>query len=414
MDVIESKNLITMSNSLARGRFSLNENEILLLLVAMTKTPKYVNSENSNSSNDSRGDLLELASDTPYFITKEDFVKQGISPKNAVTNIRLACENLMNKKVTIKGEVGVYSFNWVQSAFILKDDKFKDLCNKYTTDDEFSSAFDTKADPKLLELVKYAINTDENVVARVVFTQDTLDCIALLMHGNYASFHLSDFKNFQGSYSYRIYLIMMTWKKTGCIFTRLDTFKEMLALVDKYNRITDFKKRVLEPALHEIDAHSPYYITGCHLTDKDGREGKGIKITHIKITFKAKNKTIKSETKKIGITDIVNNTVEPVANSIEEAINKAVDAPKEISKQTTLPLPKKQIDGLEIYERILSSAELAESFAKANQAFIVNMGEKVAFEKGDYKLLLTMLGYRFESDFWKKFNLSMLEDFDKN
>lgn len=412
MDVIESKNLITMSNSLARGRFSLNENEILLLLVAMTKTPKYVNSENSNSNNDSRSDLLELASDTPYFITKEDFVKQGISPKNAVTNIRLACENLMNKKVTIKGEVGIYSFNWVQSAFILKDDKFKELCNKYANDDEFSSAFDTKADPKLLELVKYAINTDENVVARVVFTQDTLDCIALLMHGNYASFHLSDFKNFQGSYSYRIYLIMMTWKKTGCIFTRLDTFKEMLALVDKYNRITDFKKRVLEPALNEIDAHSPYYITGCHLTDKDGREGKGIKITHIKITFRAKNKAVKSETKKIGITDIVNNTVEPVANSIEEAINKAVDAPKKISKQTTLP--KKQIDGSEIYERILSSAELIESFAKANQAFIVNMGEKVAFEKGDYKLLLTMLRYRFESDFWKKFNLSMLEDFDKN
>ena len=110
----------------------------------------------------------------------------------------------------------------------------------------------------------------------------------------------------------------------------------------------------------------------------------------------------------------MNNTVEPVTNSIEEAINKAVDAPKEISKQTTLPLAKKQIDGLEIYERILSSAELAESFAKANQAFIVNMGEKVAFEKGDYKLLLTMLRYRFESDFWKKFNLSMLEDFDKN
>ena len=106
-------------------------------------------------------------------------------------------------------------------------------------------------------------------------------------------------------------------------------------MVDKYNRITDFKKRVLEPALNEIDAHSPYYITGCHLTDKDGREGKGIKITHIKITFRAKNKAVKSETKKIGITDIVNNTVEPVANSIEEAINKAVDAPKKISKQTT-------------------------------------------------------------------------------
>lgn len=74
-------------------------------------------------------------------------------------------------------------------------------------------------------------------------------------------------------YSMRFYELMSGQKKP--ITYKIETLKSMFCLEEKYNRINDFLKRVIEPAKKELDDKSPYSFEYSMI--KTGR-----KMTHIK------------------------------------------------------------------------------------------------------------------------------------
>ena len=63
-----------------------------------------------------------------------------------------------------------------------------------------------------------------------------------------------------GEYTKRLYKLCSRWKDKGGFTMPLAEFREMLCLEDKYNAISDLKKRVLEPSKIKINEHSDLEI----------------------------------------------------------------------------------------------------------------------------------------------------------
>lgn len=108
----------------------------------------------------------------------------------------------------------------------------------------------------------------------------------------YRKYELNIAMQFESVYSMRFYELFSN--KTTPIIYAIDELKEMFKIQDKYSRVNDFFKRVIEPARAELDKSSPYSFK--YETIKTGR-----KITHIKFKpfYIAKNRDETLEGKEI-------------------------------------------------------------------------------------------------------------------
>ena len=324
---LDGKELITMSNDLARACYSLTKNEMRLLLVAMAQMPKSVKDKDGHYKSDDY-DFDEIARQ-PFYITKSDFVALGVDSKTVAREIRSACSELMGKKLTIDSPFGEREINWTDSILHFKSEKFEELKRRFPNskyDDDFIQYLRFH---NLLDSLNFVTKHDDNIVARVVFTRSIIPYICQLKE-KFVEINLVDFQGFHSFYSYRIYMLMMTFRSTGRIYIRLIDFRKMLDLTDHYKSIKDFKKHVLDIAINEISAKSPF-SANYKLTDKSGRtSGRGIKATNLIIKFDEKKKAIDSTSKPVlptAPTPILNNvsslveTVPEVATVDESYLN---------------------------------------------------------------------------------------------
>jgi plasmid replication initiation protein len=293
---LDGKELITMSNDLARACYSLTKNEMRLLLVAMAQMPKSVKDKDGHYKSDDY-DFDEIARQ-PFYITKSDFVALGVDSKTVAREIRSACSELMGKKLTIDSPFGEREINWTDSILHFKSEKFEELKRRFPNskyDDDFIQYLRFH---NLLDSLNFVTKHDDNIVARVVFTRSIIPYICQLKE-KFVEINLVDFQGFHSFYSYRIYMLMMTFRSTGRIYIRLIDFRKMLDLTDHYKSIKDFKKHVLDIAIDEISAKSPF-TANYVLTDKSGRtSGRGIKATNLIIRFNEKKKAIDSTSKPV-------------------------------------------------------------------------------------------------------------------
>ena len=275
MNVSDNKNLVTMTNNMARASYKLTVNEIRLLLVAMAQMPKGDNNETIDPMK-------------PYYITKDDFVRLGVEPKNVAREIRNACGDLLDRKIYINTPIGVLGTHWVHNILHFKSDVFEELKRKYPNskyDEDFIRQLKMH---NLLDSLPILAESDENIVARVVFHADVIPYISQLKQ-HFTQLNLSDVAGFSSFYSFRIYILMMQFVKTGLVLIKLDEFRSILELTDKYEAVKDLRKWVLDTAIDEINAKSPYAVS-YELMDKNGKTGRGVKLTHLQIKFKAKEK----------------------------------------------------------------------------------------------------------------------------
>ena len=275
MNVSDNKNLVTMTNNMARASYRLTVNEIRLLLVAMAQMPK--------GDNNDPIDPMK-----PYYITKDDFIRLGVEPKNVAREIRNACGDLLDRKIYINTPIGVLGTHWVHNILHFKNDVFEELKRKYPNSKYDEDFIHQLRMHNLLDSLPILAESDENIVARVVFHADVIPYISQLKQ-HFTQVNLSDVAGFSSFYSFRIYILMMQFVKTGLVLIKLDEFRSILELTDKYEAVKDLKKRVLDIAIDEINAKSPYAVS-YELMDKNGKTGRGVKLTHLQIKFKAKEK----------------------------------------------------------------------------------------------------------------------------
>lgn len=271
----KNNGLVVMDNKLIRASYKLTLNEVRLILVAMSQMPKDDEPVNPKKA---------------YYITKDDFVRLGVEPKNVAREIRSACSDLLSRTLTIKTPLGDLGTHWIHNVLHFKSDVFERLKKEYPNSENDEEFINSLRMHNLMDSLPIIANSDDNIIARVVLHEDVIPYLTQLKT-QFTQLMLNDVTGFGSYYSYRVYLMMMQFKSTGYCKIHLEDLRESLELKDKYDATKDLRKWVIDTAVDEINDKSPYTVSYEML--KTGR-----KFTHLELKFK-----IKSTTKKGKISD---------------------------------------------------------------------------------------------------------------
>lgn len=267
MDKQKNNGLVVMDNKLIRASYKLTVNEIRLILVAVSQMPK---------------DDEPVDPKKAYYITKNDFVRLGVEPKNVARDIRSACKDLLSRVITIKTPIGDLDTHWVHNVLHFKSEVFERLKKEHPdaeSDEEFISSLRLH---NLMDSLPMIANSDDNLIARVVLHEDIIPYISQLRE-QFTQLMLDDVVDFGSFYSYRVYLMMMQFRSTGICTIKISDLRDTLELKDKYEATKDLRKWVVDTAVDEINEKSPFNVT--YEMTKTGR-----KFTHLVLKFKPKKK----------------------------------------------------------------------------------------------------------------------------
>ena len=258
--------IVVMSNELIRASAPLSLNELRVIFIALSQMPKSDEQLDPNHA---------------YYITKEDFVKIGVQPNNVAREIKSACNDLLNRVVKIPlPNMGTLRVHWLLSVLSFKEELYENLKNKYPESKNDEKFINTLRLHNLLEVIPMIANSDDNIVARIVFHPNMMPYISELRK-NFTWTYLFEVLSLNSTYSIRIFLMMMQFKETGLCKIHLDDFRYALDLDDKYQLFADLLKRVIEPSIQNINEYSGYEV-------KYNLIKKGRKYTFLELRFKKK------------------------------------------------------------------------------------------------------------------------------
>lgn len=125
--------------------------------------------------------------------------------------------------------------------------------------------------------IKY-VPRDGKIVLR--FAPDIIPYISML-EAEFTRYSLASVSDMNSIYGIRFYELLMQWGSIGERILEIDELKTMLGLEGKYKAIKDFKLRVIDPALKDINQYSD--LTASYDQRKSGR-----KVSHIILRFQPK------------------------------------------------------------------------------------------------------------------------------
>jgi plasmid replication initiation protein len=85
----------------------------------------------------------------------------------------------------------------------------------------------------------------------LTFTQRVAPYVTLL-HRQFTSYMLKQIARVSSIYAIRMFELFMQFKNTGVLVMGLEEFKRLLELESKYDRFSNLKMRVIEPAVREL------------------------------------------------------------------------------------------------------------------------------------------------------------------
>lgn len=160
------------------------------------------------------------------------------------------------------------------------------------------------------------------------------------LKGSFTKYKLKHVGNMSSVYAIRLYELLIQWKTTSKREIEIEWLKKQFELDESYSRLDNFKRRVIEPAIKDINTHS-------NLTVKYDQRKTGRTVTHLIFTFaeketeKPKTKTLQRNGKMInGISEAEINKKAKIGESKEKAAER-------IKEEKANPKPKP----LEVWER---------------------------------------------------------------
>jgi len=139
----------------------------------------------------------------------------------------------------------------------------------------------------------------------------------------FTSYKLKNIMRMSSTYGARIYEILTQWKDVGEKEISVEWLKDILQLGDQYKAMCDFKKRVLAPAIKDINKNSDLCVT--FTQRKTGR-----KVTHLKFKFSSKENKTKSKKTEQRIFGVAKSVIEKQARR-GETYEQAASRLKKIS-----------------------------------------------------------------------------------
>lgn len=98
-----------------------------------------------------------------------------------------------------------------------------------------------------------------------------------LLHERYTRFKLRHIGQLKSLHSVRMYELMAEYRTAGKREIDLERLRDMLGLADKYTAIDNLRRRVLEPAIEEINATTDLRVTMTPV--RRGRTVTGVRFT---------------------------------------------------------------------------------------------------------------------------------------
>ncbi len=193
---------VTKSNALVEASYKLTLNEQRLIILSLSHI-------------DSRKIIPKEIT-----ITAEEFSRTyGIPMHKAYEELREATDNLYERDIQTYDGRQKERFRWV-------------------------------------ERVKY--HTGQGVVS-INFTRSVAPYISMI-HRNFTSYPMNNVSSLRSVYSIRLFEMLMQYKTTGVFIVDVERFKERLEVQDKYPRFYDLKRRIIDPAVNELETKSELEI----------------------------------------------------------------------------------------------------------------------------------------------------------
>lgn len=189
------------------------------------------------------------------------------------------------------------------AAYMALKDASERLFSRYFTYDiysrEYGKEYDLKPPKKLStsdDLIKVKSRWVQKIAYReksgAVYFQFSTDLIPLItnLKEYFTSYYLSQTSDFSSTYATRLFELLMQWKSTNAIpVMALHELRNSLGVEEnQYKLVADFKKRVLDIAVNQINETTDYKIE--YEQHKEGRTITGF-------SFKFKLKRSKSKAK---------------------------------------------------------------------------------------------------------------------
>lgn len=221
----QDRQLVVKSNHIieASYRLSVAEQRVILSAISQVRRDKPVTDEVLYSV--TAADLAELC---------------GTDPKTAYRDLQNAAERLQTRRVSLILE---------PDGVTIRSKRRRVTCWVQTVD---------------------YIDQEGRIEMR--FGKDILPYLTGLQR-EFTRYALSDVAKMTSAYGIRLYELLVQWKG-GHREVALDDLRRWLQLEDRYPSIKDLKRRVLDPAVEQINEHSPLMLTWSQR--KTGR-----KVTHL-------------------------------------------------------------------------------------------------------------------------------------
>lgn len=128
--------------------------------------------------------------------------------------------------------------------------------------------------------LNYALISPASGMINISITPRMAD-LFLDIGANFTGIEIESLLKLKGKYAKRLYILLMQFKNTGVRFCSIDQVRKLFKLEEKYEKISDIKKRVLDPAVAEITQATE--IVAGYESNKAGRN-----IAEICFTIKLK------------------------------------------------------------------------------------------------------------------------------
>jgi plasmid replication initiation protein len=225
---ILDKNQIVKSNQVIEASYQLSAVEQRIVLAAISRIPKN----------------QPITDDELYPVSVNELQLLGVHEKTAYRDLKEGINRLYERAINLSIDDKSIKMRWVQEIQFL----------------------------------------DSQSIIGIRFSKPILPFISNLRR-EFTKYALSDIAGINSGYGIRIYELLVQYRQIGKREISVENLRTMLELGKKYPLFADFKKRVIDTAVDQINECSPLSVT--YEQKKTGR-----KVTHILFSFKEKSKKI--------------------------------------------------------------------------------------------------------------------------
>lgn len=179
------------------------------------------------------------------------------------------------KGVNTNDALSVHAASYMQSFNVERQPAYISL--KKACDDLFSRQFSYQTinengnvQNHRARWVSEIVYVENEATVKLIFSPAVVPLVTEL-EKHFTSYELKQISGLSSAYAVRLYEILIAWRSTGKVpVIKLEEFRNRLGLgVNEYKAMNDFKKRVLDLAINQINEHTD--ISASYEQQKQGR-----------------------------------------------------------------------------------------------------------------------------------------------